>query len=66
MAVEIAHLTCGPFHSEPAGLVVAGAMAGQSCEKIYAKVHDGILEIALPKVITDKDAEKNVRRINVA
>ena len=35
-------------------------------EKIYAKVHDGILEIALPKVITDKDAEKNVRRINVA
>ena len=35
-------------------------------EKISAKVHDGILEIALPKVITDKDAEKNVRRINVA
>ncbi len=35
-------------------------------EKITAKVHDGILEIALPKVITDKDAEKNVRRINVA
>ena len=35
-------------------------------EKISAKVHDGILEIAFPKVITDKDAEKNVRRINVA
>ena len=35
-------------------------------EKISAKVHDGILETALPKVITDKDAEKNVRRINVA
>lgn len=35
-------------------------------EKITAKVHDGILEITLPKIITDKDVEKNIRRINVA
>lgn len=35
-------------------------------DKISAKVDNGILEITLPKIITDKDAEKDVKRIEVA
>lgn len=35
-------------------------------DKISAKVENGILEISLPKIITDKDAEKDVKRIEVA
>ena len=33
---------------------------------ITAKVDNGILEITLPKVITDKDAEKEIKHIAVA
>lgn len=35
-------------------------------DHISAKVDNGILSITLPKVITDKDAAKNVKRIEVA
>ena len=35
-------------------------------DNISAKVNNGILEITLPKVITDKDAEKDVKRIEIA
>ena len=35
-------------------------------EGIKAKVDNGILEITLPKVITDKDAEKEIKHIAVA
>ena len=35
-------------------------------DNISAKVNNGILEITLPKVITDKDAEKDVKRIESA
>lgn len=35
-------------------------------DHISAKVENGILEITMPKYITDKDAERNIRKIEVA